>query len=189
MQASPSSPTTPHVADAIPPNPAGGVAVATTAEGCIFRVTGKATMRQSQALQAVAADALTTAPDARATVDLTGCTYGDSTFLGCLVNLYRKFGKRIGVAGPADRRAALLGPLRLDRILPAADAAPAATSAFVPLPEVGSPADAAALSTHVLECHRRLAEIDGPMQPVFRKLVDALERDAGNAAGATARPT
>jgi hypothetical protein len=37
------------------------------------------------------------------------------------------------------------------------------------------------LTQHVMECHRRLAEVEGPQQAAFRRIAEQLERELAGA--------
>ncbi len=109
-------------------------------------------------------------------VDLAGCDYLDSTFLGCLVDLHKHYGmrqpSRFTVVAPPEAAHRLLGPTHLDRFLHIADAVPETIGNAVELPrEVLGPDD---LGRHLLDCHRRLAEVEGPNQAIFQRIADRL---------------
>ncbi|HEX8910870.1 MAG TPA: STAS domain-containing protein [Humisphaera sp.] len=152
----------------------------TTEGGLLVRLVGRCTMQHSPAVEELVGQSLARDPTVSAWVDLTACTYLDSTFLGCLFGLYRRFG-----TGPAPRfhlhiepaqMKALFGPMRLDKVVradPAAMPDPAG-----PLTPIGdAPPDRKALCRHVMECHRRLAETDTPAKVAFTKIADAMEQE------------
>jgi len=159
--------------------PAGKISVAPTADGCCVRIDGRGTMQESPAAKAIAAGTLKCAPASRVVVDLSNCDYLDSTFLGCLVQLFRDFGSktdsRYYIAAPIERRKKLLGACHLDKIIPSLDAPPPIIGAWVPVPV--PPVGSKDLMRHVMECHKLLAELDTPMRPAFVKIADQLQRE------------
>jgi hypothetical protein len=184
--------------------PIGTVKVGRTADGYCVRVEGRGTMKESPAVMEFAAGTL--ARGAGVVVDLTECDYLDSTFLGCLLTLYKRGsaagapkgppsglaakspegsrpagGVGFAIAAPADRRRRLLGPTRLDAVLRSVDAPPAVVGDWVPL--AATHPNAAELTRHVMDCHRRLAEIDGPNQAAFQRIADQMARDLGPVPG------
>lgn len=161
------------------------VYVATTLVGdCLVRLVGRATLKHSPPLQELAQRILQQPSAVGVALDLTACTYLDSTFLGCIYGLYRKYGSasdaehpaRFRLHAPASIMKELFGPMRLDRIMKATDAPlPAAEKEWVALEE--SPVEKSALTRHVMECHRRLAETDSPAKAAFQKIADAMEKE------------
>ena len=153
--------------------------VAPTDNGCIIRIEGRGTMKESPAASAMANQTLAGDEHTVVVVDLSACTYLDSTFLGCLMNLYNHFGRgespRFFVAGPFEHRAALLHAVRLDTVIPSMEQPPAARGNRVPI--AIDPVDKRQLSQHVMECHRALAKAEGPMSGAFNKIADQLERE------------
>ena len=151
-----------------------------TEQGILFRVTGRGTMRESR-LVARSAERYLESKGCTLTIDLSCCDYLDSTFLGCLVQLYKRFGpeaaQRYLVVAPEEKRERLLAPVHLDEVLPLADASPPLVGECqqIRLAEI----DARELGTHVMQCHRRLAELAGPNQETFRHVADQLARELG----------
>src|SRR5437588_11424535 len=101
--------------------------VASTENGCVIRVEGRGTMNQIPAASAVAKGTLASDPHAVVVFDLSACEYLDSTFLGCLTDLYGHFDRggppRFFVAAPMEKRRALLHAVRIDALLPSMDQA------------------------------------------------------------------
>ena len=158
-----------------------------TGDGYVLRVDGRGTLRESPTLREVGASCLDDDSDTRLTVDLSGCDYLDSTFLGCLVALH-KHGSRQGrdrfvIAAPSERRRALLSATALDRYFCQRDVAPEALER--PLALCPDQLDARSLGLHVLECHRELAKLEGPGYVEFARLSDRLaqELDGGTDSG------
>ena len=158
---------------------AGKVMVAPTTDGCCVRIEGRGTMQESPAAKAIAAGTLRNDSNAHVVVDLSACDYLDSTFLGCLVQLFRDFGNktssRFHVAGSADKRKKLMGPCHLDKVIPSLDAAPQTIGNWVPVPV--PPVGSKDLARHIMECHKLLAELDSPMRPAFLKIAEQLQRE------------
>ena len=177
--------------------------VARTEGGCCVRVEGRGTMKESPAVQEFVVRTLTAAAAATpgaapaagvVTIDLSACDYLDSTFLGCLLGLHKQFSPKaagggageaelsaFAVAAPPERIAKLFGPTRLDRLIHPRSNVPCVAGEWVPL-EVPTPvSDKRDLTLHVLECHRRLAEVEGPQQAAFLRIAEQLEREVASA--------
>ena len=144
--------------------------------GHVVRIEGRGTLRESRVFHEFATHCLGNGPCAL-TADLSSCEYLDSTFLGCLLDLNRRYAAndRFSIAASSQRRQQLLGPTRLDKILNIKDDVPAVIGPYVPVPKAAF--DARDLGYHVLECHRQLAQIEGPGQAVFANLVKQLARE------------
>jgi hypothetical protein len=177
---------------------ASAVHVARTDGGCCVRIEGRGTMKESPAVQEFVVRTLDAAADSpppgAVTVDLSHCEYLDSTFLGCLLGLYKQYGGKgaregsgaspaapFAVAAPPERLAKLFGPTRLDRLLRAQEQPPPVAGEWVPLTIDRTAIEKRDLTQHVLECHRRLAEVEGPQQAAFRRIAEQLERELANA--------
>jgi anti-anti-sigma factor len=165
---------TPNVSPIISP-----LKIATTDSGCCIRVEGKGTMNESQAAREVALRTLDTSQTASVVFDLTACTYLDSTFLGCLLDLYKRCGRtappRFAVAASADQRKKLFSACGLDRVISHVDAAPPVRGEWIALPPESL--NRQLLMRHVMECHRALAQVDTPMKVAFAKIADEIEKD------------
>jgi anti-anti-sigma regulatory factor len=112
-------------------------------------------------------------------VDLSACTYLDSTFLGCLMELYRRYGKlqppRYSLYGSTESLKRVLGPTHIDRLIPALPEAPPLGGPWV---EVKSQAlEKREQLQHVLDCHRALAGVEGPMQAAFARIAQQIEKE------------
>jgi hypothetical protein len=136
-------------------------------------------MLESTAAKNVAMHTLGGDPSAVVMLDLSECEYLDSTFLGCIAELFRGFGRtsppRFQLVAPPQRHQALLGACRMDRVVPAAERGPAIHGEWIALPICK--ADPGELTRHVIACHKALAEIDGPMREAFAKLANRLESE------------
>jgi anti-anti-sigma factor len=160
--------------------------VSWTRRGYCVRVVGRGTMRESPALRAFALRVLDEPGGPALDVDLTACDYLDSTFLGGLLGLFRRFEQsgspgRLAIAGPTEVLHRLLGPTRLDGILPLRAERPERLGEEVPIPPQAL--DSTDLGRHVLESHRRLAELGGANAAVFGPIADRLACELDRGAG------
>jgi anti-anti-sigma regulatory factor len=158
--------------------------VGRTASGFLVQVEGRGTLSESPALQEFAAQSLD-GPSGPSTVvvDLSHCDYLDSTFLGCLVNLHRKYNRawphRFQVAASCDKRQKLLAPTHLNHVLDLTEVCPELVTDVL---EVSRPIlPGTDLGRHVMECHRRLAELGGVRAAAFRTIAEQLARELGEA--------
>ena len=158
-----------------------------TRRGYCVRVAGRGTMRESPALRAFALRVLDEPGSPTLDIDLTACEYLDSTFLGGLLGLLRRFEQsgpsgRLAVAGPPEVLHRLLGPTRLDALLPLRAGCPERLGEEVPIPPQAL--DSADLGRYVLECHSRLAELGGANAAVFGPVADRIACELDQRAGA-----
>jgi len=156
----------------------------------LVRVQGRGTIKLSPLLHQFAVqsfgsrtDAVADAKPSTVTVDLADCDYLDSTFLGCLLSLSRRFNRvgdpRFLIAASPEKRRALLEPSNLDRVLTIRETNSEPRCELI---ELVCPALLNTdLGRHVLECHRQLAQLDGPNQAAFRSVVDQLGNELGAA--------
>ena len=154
--------------------------VGRTSAGYVVRIEGRGSMHESPGLKALALEALDATPTTEFTVDLSDCEYLDSTFLGCLVGLHTKFNaksgrRRVRVAGSDDKLGRLFGPTGLERILPRHDGGAGVVNEWLTVPAADLDRDE--LGRHLIECHRRLAEVGGPQAGAFAAIADQLEHD------------
>ncbi len=157
-----------------------------TDTGCLIRVVGRGSMRESRVCHDYARRCLEAAEDRPVgegpffTIDLSECERLDSTFLGCLVDLHKRFNRggdvRFTVVAPLEVARELLSVSRLDRLLPVRSEAPPTRGEGTSLVD-HLPANAQQLGRHVMECHRRLAEQGGPTSEVFARIADQLEKE------------
>ena len=161
----------------------------TTGSGSVVRLVGRGTMLESRAFHRYASSCLEAAPaegdpgQPYLTLDLSACQRMDSTFLGCLVDLHKRFNRggkrRFALAAPEAVRKELLGVCRLDRLLPVQDEAPPVPGKGKLLLSVPKP-DPRELGEHVLECHLRLAEQDCPGKEAFASVAQQLGKELAN---------
>ena len=149
-----------------------------TRTGYLIRVEGHGTMRESHAVQKFVAGTLSD-DTLTLSIDLNDAQFLDSTFLGCLVGLQKRWGQRkpgsFQVTATAEQVKKLLAPTRIHTMLTITDGADDVLGERVAITEgVKEPKD---LGRHIMECHRRLAEIDGPDQNAFRRIADQLAEE------------
>ena len=172
-----------------PTAPPSALKVARTPTGFCLRVEGRGTMRESRPAAEFVKQSLSSPAGGGAAptvvVDASACDHLDSTFLGCLVEMQRRvskapagpgaIGPRFVVSAPPEKVRKLLSPTKLDSVLKTTPEPPQVVGEYVPLPPE-DPADPDVVR-HVMECHRRLAELGGPQQAVFAAIADNLERE------------
>jgi len=154
------------------------VKVGRTGTGYRLRVEGRGTRRESPSVHEFAIRALEDEAPSLA-LDLSACEYLDSTFLGCLVGLYKRFGSgpmpRFSVAISPEACRRLLTPNHLDALIKTSPDCPPVIGEDLSLPVLAL--GASDLAWHIMECHRRLAEVEGPNQAVFAEVADQLARE------------
>jgi anti-anti-sigma regulatory factor len=149
-------------------------------------------MAESPALQEFAVQSID-GPSGPSTVvvDLSLCDYLDSTFLGCLLNLHRKYNRtaphRFQVAASGDQRQKLLAPTHLNQVLDLTDVCPELISEVLEVSRSLLPGTD--LGRHVMECHARLAELGGSRAAAFRSIADRLALELGEASIGGDEPT
>jgi anti-anti-sigma factor len=158
--------------------------VGRTDSGVLVHVEGQGTLSESPALREFVVQSLEAQLGlSTVVVDLLHCDYLDSTFLGCLVGLHRKYNRtvphRFLVVASHDKSQRLLGPTHLNQVLDVTDVCPEPIGETVEL--TGPILSTADLGRHVMECHRLLAELGGSRAPSFRSIADQLARELGEA--------
>jgi anti-anti-sigma regulatory factor len=169
----------------MPNPPPSQVKVARTPTGFCLRVEGRGTMRESRPAAEFVTQSLAASPAPTIVVDASACDHLDSTFLGGLVEMQRRAtraagapgfpGPRFVVSAPPDKVRKLLSPTKLDAVLKTTPEPPQVVGDYVTLP-AEDPANPDVVR-HVMECHRRLAELGGPQKAVFSAIADNLERE------------
>lgn len=156
-----------------------------TESGYCLRIVGRGTMNQSCGARDFVVRSLEGGGESLV-IDLFECEYLDSTFLGCLVELHRRFNRdkpaRLFVAAGEAKVRQLLHATSVDKVLKIVPTACACVGECIALP-IDTTNDPAALSRHIMECHRRLAEIEGPNQVKFAMIADHLAAELGDTAG------
>lgn len=151
--------------------------VGRTSTGYCVYVEGHGTLHESHALDEFAHIAAGSGPYTL-TLDLSNCDYLDSTFLGCIVSFQRHSAAAapaFAIVNPSDRCRKLFKDLRLESILTILqDARPQVTELETIPTESRNPQE---IAQHIMQCHRRLAEIESPKQAVFAKIADQFEKE------------
>jgi anti-anti-sigma regulatory factor len=152
--------------------------VSRTRSGYRIRIVGRGTLRESPTVHAFARHVLNSEP-VTLVIDLTACTYLDSTFLGGMIDLHRRYGvehptRLLVAASPADRTR-LLAPNCLDGLFHYLQDDPEVIGDDLELPTLTLAREE--LGRHVLESHRRLVELGGPARAAFQGVVDRLAQE------------
>jgi anti-anti-sigma regulatory factor len=112
-------------------------------------------------------------------IDLQQCDYMDSTFLGTLICLARKFGHRFpegfGLVSPAPKCCELLAKMRLNTVLPVRTVEVVPQGGWTELP--GNKDDVGAFQMCVVQAHQELAKVPGPTGERFQGVALALASD------------
>lgn len=157
------------------------ISIGRTSEGYLVRVAGRGTREESPHIKRLICPALDAEPLCLA-IDLSECEYLDSTFLGFLLELYKRYGlatpNRVALVRPSAACLSLFAMSGLTPIFPVRDRSPELIGDCQPAPR--ELLDAKEIFGHLLECHRRLAEIDGPNQQAYRLVVEQLTREQAN---------
>jgi anti-anti-sigma factor len=171
------------------------ISVASTSHGYVVRIQGNGTSADSPALARFVNECLVQDEQPAVWVDLLGCDYLDSTFLGCLVKLQRAGTQtRFRVVADEAARKRLLAATSLDGFFQFDSQAPKSTSPFTKL-DVTSISQRE-LGQHIMEAHQALGEVPGEFAAKFKgiasRLMDELtreDRDAGDMADTVIVPT
>lgn len=147
-----------------------------TDEGYVVRVQGRGTSAHSPALADFVLECFERDPRESVTVDLLGCEYLDSTFLGCLLKLQRAgTSTRFQVVADDVVRQRLLAATQLDSYLTLVSDAPATASTFLRInPKHHSERE---LGQHIMEAHEALAEVPSDVASKFRQIAAQLKRE------------
>ena len=152
---------------------------ARTSNGFVIRVSGFGTMKTSPAFREMAEQCLSDNAE-HVVVDLMCCEYLDSTFLGCLIQVhkrYRDFGEaRFQIIADDTKRTKLFSTSMLDRLLDFVSDHPAVNTEFVSLP--ANELETEELGLHVMRCHQRLAELCGKDADKYRSIADRLAKSS-----------
>jgi anti-anti-sigma regulatory factor len=157
--------------------------VARSHDGYCLRVEGAGTMRESRAAEEFVSRCVGDGGQPVA-IDLSACRYLDSTFLGCLVALHRRFNRgsasgapAVNVAAPSQTCRRAFETSRMDTLLAIRDELPVVEGEWVELPAPAADEGREDLARHIIECHRQLADLGGPSEAAFRRIADAFERE------------
>lgn len=153
--------------------------VARTESGYAIFLAGRATMNEGPAFHSFVTELLDRAAEPTLVVCADGCEYMDSTFLGGLISLHKRYSTksppRFIVAASKPTRARLLVGARLDLILELVEHPPHCLGERAPIPT--PPANSREFTSHAIECHRLLAEIGGPQAAVYQLVADQLAQE------------
>jgi anti-anti-sigma factor len=152
------------------------VNVSRSDSGYLVTLVGRGTMRESPAVRDFASGVME--DGSRIVLDLSNCEYLDSTFLGCLVLLHKRGAgnvRRFSVFAPEETRQRLLASVRLHQILEFVKDRPACLGDPVELPV--AELERIEFCQHLMETHRKLAELGGPAADAFRRIADQLARE------------
>lgn len=152
---------------------------AQTAAGGVVQIAGRGTMQESAALLSFIEPILSSDSTYALIVDLSVCDYLDSTFLGTLVLLDRRYSAggstRFRVFASREQCTKLLHASRLDRVLTIISERPASDCDWQPVP--AAPMEQDEFIRHLIECHQRLSELGGPSARGFQQVADQLSRE------------
>lgn len=147
--------------------------------GYVARIEGRGTMHESPGFLSFISTVLQSEPSSSVVLDLEECEYLDSTFLGCVVALHKQFARqhppRFVVSARDETRRRLLSPTRIDLILVLLEADCESPDDWLEIPRQAL--EQRDFGLHVLECHRRLADLGGPEATAFRRVAEELARD------------
>lgn len=158
-----------------------------TESGYWLGIEGAGTLRESVSVEEYVTQALESSEGGFA-LDLRDCEYLDSTFLGCLVGLHKRFNMRsphrFVVVASSERASSLFGAMPLQRLLTLIDSPGELLGPSQRLNSADLRSDS--LGQHSMQCHRRLADLGGPNQEIFRRIADQLERELNERQAASA---
>ena len=143
--------------------------------GIVVKIAGRGTMQESPTFQALASKCLDVA-DVSMHVDLSDCEFLDSTFLGCLIQLHKKWNqasaKRFLLGASQSKKRELFKASFYGRLLHFTDKTPEPQGDFN---EVTMEClEAKDFGRHILKCHQHLIEQGGPATSHYQKIVDRL---------------
>ncbi len=151
--------------------------VSPTANGHLIRILGRVSFHESRAFSEFINSLL--GEDGEVVVDLAECQHLDSTFLGCLLMLWKLYGAeespRVRIRAEANCAKRLFGPTGLHTIIKFTDECPEplADERDIPIPHF----DMTVCGSHVLETHRSLAESAKVGAEQFSKVASQVEAD------------
>ena len=143
-----------------------------------YRAEGRACMAQGLAMRRAAEKGLAGGLTA-VRVDLRGCTYMDSTFIGTLLFLKRAADRngprQFALVAPSAPCHELLRQMGLEDVFDLVTAGEPAAPGWVPLG--GDLSDVASCKTGVVEAHEELAALPGPAGEQFRAVMRCLAKE------------
>lgn len=147
-----------------------------TETGYVVRVQGRGTCAQSPMLRDFASDCYDRSQNETLAVDLLGCEYLDSTFLGCLLKLQRMGSPdRFQVVADERTRKRLLAATQLDAYLNLVESPPPSDGKFLRIdPKAHTQQE---LGRHIMEAHEALAEVPSEVASTFRRIANQLKSE------------
>lgn len=146
----------------------------------VVRIGGHATREQSPGFVSSVSEMIETCRSYDLVVDVELCDYLDSTFLGCLVVLFRRSRQRMSICATEMRREHLFSSARIDRLIPVVEPGEFRSPGDWHRIDPAEPCDATTLVQNVAAAHRCLADIDGPNAEIYRDVADQLESELRN---------
>ena len=148
-----------------------------TETAVVVRVSGHATREYAPAFVRDVTAVMRRSSGQQLIIDVEDCGYLDSTFLGCLVILFRRSDARLCVCVSEAKRELLFSSARIDRMIPVR------RPDTVGLPDEwheiasGGESDENELGEHVVEAHRCLADVEGPNAALYRDVAGRLDAE------------
>jgi anti-anti-sigma factor len=146
-----------------------------------LRVVGRVTMNQCPAVRQWADHCLTQNVQ-RLSVDLSGCTYMDSTFVGTLLALYRRFKDRqqggLTIIAPSPACKQVLQQMHLLEIFRLGEQPADGGESWSDLPREGD--RPSAMLRQVVSAHQELASLPGEVGENFRGIAKELTAEMGD---------
>jgi len=158
--------------------------IAATGQLVAVRLHGICTREFSPFFMEAAGALVAQADNRQLMVDVTECRYMDSTFLGCLLALYRRADTAMWIrADDAGRQ--LFASARIDQVISVRDElSPIGSHQWTVIVATDEP-DAARLVRQVADAHRQLADMEGPHAEVCRTIAEQLEQEITDAEATT----
>jgi anti-anti-sigma factor len=158
--------------------PQGVVRVRQQGPVVLFQVEGWTTMNQSLTFRTFAEQCLAEGATV-IQVDLSRCTFMDSTFVGTLLYLKRAAHKKdhgeFFLLAPSPQCVKLIKQMGAEGVFPTTATVAPAGCVWCDLPS--DVKDLPAFRLNVLQAHRELANLEGPAAGSFREVVRCLEEE------------
>ena len=153
--------------------------VGRTSDGHVVRLEGRGTFLESPTLLSLIGQMLEAEPDDVLIVDLSDTDYADSTFLGCLIALHRRFNSggrvRVYLGAISTGCRIALEATHLESFFPTVENIPPIQGDWAVLDKLELAVGE--LGRHILETHRLLIEADESNQKIFGPVVEQLTRE------------
>jgi anti-anti-sigma regulatory factor len=148
--------------------------VAPAHNGFVIRVQGRGTSAHSPALANFVRGCFEQDSQACVAIDLLGCQYLDSTFLGCLLNLQRDgTERRFQVVADNSVRKKLLAATNLDGYLNLVPVPPKSVGKFTRIDACS--VSQSELGQHIMDAHQALAQVPSEFASTFRRIASQLK--------------